>query len=78
MPARALVPCGCLYPAARESGGCRPGTGDADRRRTESGQEEIFSVGRWIAAQEISFDLIALSPLARAQETATIVADALD
>lgn len=55
----------------------RPGTGDVVRRLTARGREEIVSVGRWIAAQGICFDLIAASPLARAQETAAIVADAL-
>jgi phosphohistidine phosphatase len=55
----------------------RPGTGDADRRLTEKGREEIASCGRWITSQGIRFDVIAASPLARAQETAAIVADAL-
>ncbi len=54
-----------------------PGTGDADRRLTKKGREEILAVSHWIAAQEIQFDLIAASPLARAQETAAIVADVL-
>lgn len=54
-----------------------PGRGDADRRLTKKGREEIFAVGRWIAAQELRFDLIAASPLVRAQETATIIADGL-
>lgn len=57
--------------------GARPGSSDMNRRLTERGREEIISVGRWIAAQGIRFDLIAASPLARAQETAAIVADAL-
>lgn len=59
---------------AEEAG---PGTGDADRRLTEKGREEIASAGRWIASQGIRFDIIAASPLTRAQETAAIIADAL-
>ena len=55
----------------------RPGTGDADRRLTKKGQDEIASVGRWITSQGIRFDVIAASPLARAQETAMIVAETL-
>jgi phosphohistidine phosphatase len=54
-----------------------PGTGDSDRRLTEKGREEIASAGRWIASQGIRFELIAASPLVRAQETAKIIADAL-
>lgn len=34
--------------------------------------------GRWMAAQELRFDLIAASPLVRAKETATIVAECLE
>ncbi|MGB9176890.1 MAG: phosphohistidine phosphatase SixA [Methanoregula sp.] len=55
----------------------RPGTGDADRRLTKKGRAEIFAAGRWMAAQELRFDLIAASPLIRAQETATIIAESL-
>jgi phosphohistidine phosphatase len=55
----------------------RPGTGDADRRLTRKGRAEIFAAGRWMAAQELRFDLIAASPLIRAQETATIIAESL-
>lgn len=54
-----------------------PGIGDADRRLTKKGREKIFAAGRWIAAQELRFDLIASSPLVRAQETATIIAGCL-
>lgn len=50
------------------------GMTDADRRLTKKGREEIAAAGRWIAAQGIRFDLIAASPLARAQETAEIIA----
>jgi phosphohistidine phosphatase len=55
----------------------RPGTGDADRRLTKKGRDEIAAVGRWIASQDLRFDLIATSPLIRAQETATIIAESL-
>jgi phosphohistidine phosphatase len=51
--------------------------GDADRRLTKKGREEIAAVGRWMAAQGLRFDLIAASPLARAQETAAIIAESL-
>jgi phosphohistidine phosphatase len=54
-----------------------PGTSDADRRLTKKGQDEIASAGRWITSHGIRFDIIAASPLARAQETALIVAEAL-
>ncbi|MDD1684349.1 MAG: phosphohistidine phosphatase SixA [Methanoregula sp.] len=54
-----------------------PDIGEADRRLTEKGRGEIASAGRWIASQGIRFDLIAASPLVRAQETAAIIADAL-
>jgi len=50
---------------------------DAGRRLTKKGHEEIRAAARWMKAQELSFDLIAASPLARAQETAGIVAAAL-
>jgi len=55
----------------------RPGRGDADRRLTKKGREEIAAAGRWMAAWELRFDLIATSPLVRAQETAAIIADCL-
>lgn len=60
-----------------KAGEARPGTSDADRKLTEKGREEIKSAGRWIALQGIRFDLIAASPLTRAQETAAIIADSL-
>ena len=55
----------------------RPGVSDADRRLTKKGREEISAVGRWMGAQELRFDLIASSPLVRAQETATIITECL-
>jgi phosphohistidine phosphatase len=54
-----------------------PGTGDAERRLTKKGREEIAAAGRWMAAQELHYDLIAVSPLVRAQETAGIIAGSL-
>ncbi|MDD5142914.1 phosphohistidine phosphatase SixA [Methanoregula sp.] len=54
-----------------------PEGGDAARRLTTKGSEEILSVGLFLAAQDLEFDLIAASPLARAQETAAIIAGVL-
>jgi phosphohistidine phosphatase len=54
-----------------------PGLNDSDRRLTKKGREEISAAGRWIASQELRFDLIAASPLVRAQETAAIIAETL-
>ena len=54
-----------------------PGRADADRRLTKKGRDDSVAAGRWMAAQEIRFDLIAASPLARAQETAAIIAESL-
>lgn len=51
--------------------------GDAERRLTKRGREEIAAAGRWMAAQELRFDLIAASPVVRAQETAKIIAESL-
>jgi phosphohistidine phosphatase len=53
------------------------GISDADRKLTKKGREEIIAIAQWMAAQELSFDLIAASPLARAQETAALVAGVL-
>jgi len=55
-----------------------PEGGDAARRLTKKGSEEILGVGLWMAAQELEFDLIATSPFVRAQETAAIIASVLD
>jgi phosphohistidine phosphatase len=54
-----------------------PDMSDADRRLTKKGRDEIAAAGRWMAAQGLRFDLIAASPLVRAQETATIIAECL-
>jgi len=50
---------------------------DTERRLTKKGHEEIAAVAKWMAAEGLAFDLIATSPLARAQETSTIVAEIL-
>jgi len=55
-----------------------PGIVDADRRLTKKGREVTAAAGRWIAEQELRFDLIAASPLLRAQETAALVAEMLN
>ncbi len=52
--------------------------GDEARRLTMKGAEEILGVGLWMAAQGLTFDLIAASPLVRAQETAAIIAGVLE
>lgn len=54
------------------------GRNDADRQLTKKGRDEILAVALWIAAYDLEFDLIAASPLARAQETAAIVAGVLE
>lgn len=51
--------------------------GDASRKLTKKGHDEIVAIADWMAAQGLQFDLIAASPLVRAQETAAIVADVL-
>jgi phosphohistidine phosphatase len=50
---------------------------DAGRRLTQKGHDEITAVAHWMAGQGLAFDLIAASPLVRAQETAAIVAGIL-
>ncbi len=55
-----------------------PGVADEGRKLTKKGRREVAEVGGWIAAQGLTFDRIATSPLARAHETAKIVADVLD
>ncbi|MDD1693364.1 MAG: phosphohistidine phosphatase SixA [Methanoregula sp.] len=60
---------------AEEAG---PGRNDADRQLTKKGRDDILAVALWMAAQDLRFDLIAASPLARAQETAAIAAGVLE
>jgi phosphohistidine phosphatase len=55
-----------------------PGMSDADRKLTKKGYEEMEAVAHWIASQRMPIDLIASSPLVRAQETAEVVAKALN
>jgi phosphohistidine phosphatase len=54
------------------------GMSDADRKLTKKGHDEIVAVADWMVSHEYRFSLIAASPLARAQETAAIVAGILD
>ena len=53
------------------------GITDAERKLTKKGRDEIHGIAEWMAGQDLTFDLIATSPLARAKETAEIVADGL-
>jgi phosphohistidine phosphatase len=55
-----------------------PGVKDAGRALTGRGKAEIEGIARWMISCDISFDLIATSPLVRAWGTAGIVADILD
>jgi phosphohistidine phosphatase len=51
--------------------------GDAARALTTEGRDAIRKVGLWMQKRQFRFDLIATSPLARACETAGIVAGLL-
>jgi len=51
------------------------GHGDASRRLTPEGRKEIRNAGRFLARKKVRFCCIATSPLARARETAGIVAE---
>ena len=77
-PFSGLHPCVDLYllrhGKAEDAGA---GRSDSDRRLTMKGRHEITGIAAWIESQDLSFDLIAASPLVRAQETAAIVADTL-
>jgi len=53
------------------------GTGDTGRRLTQKGKDDILAIARWMASQDYLFEVIATSPLVRAQETAAIVGDTL-
>lgn len=61
-----------------KAGDAGHGMDDARRTLTKKGHEEIAAVADWMAAQGLEFDLIAASPLVRAQETAAIVAGTLE
>jgi phosphohistidine phosphatase len=51
---------------------------DSARKLTKSGRSEIRKVARWMKKKNLRFDCIATSPLARAYQTAEIVAKSLD
>src|SRR5208337_130987 len=51
---------------------------DSTRPLTPNGREEIREIARWMRRERFRFDVIASSPLARASETAGIIARALD
>jgi phosphohistidine phosphatase len=50
------------------------GVEDSGRKLTGKGREEIALIALWMASRGIKFDMIATSPLKRAQETAGIIA----
>jgi phosphohistidine phosphatase len=51
-----------------------PGKDDSSRALTGKGKDEIEEIAKWLISREISFDIIATSPLVRAMETGTIIA----
>jgi phosphohistidine phosphatase len=51
-----------------------PGKDDASRALTGKGKDEIEEMARWLVSREISFGIIATSPLVRSMETGTIIA----
>ena len=57
---------------AEDRGGDVP---DEERHLTKKGIRDIRRVSRWMARSEVVPDIIVSSPLARAKETAEIVAD---
>ena len=52
--------------------------GDSTRNLTKAGRSEIRKATRWMKKKNLRFDGIATSPLARAYQTAEIVAKSLD
>jgi phosphohistidine phosphatase len=54
-----------------------PGDDDSARALTDKGRVEIEEITKWLKYREISFDVIATSPLERARETGAIVAAGL-
>jgi phosphohistidine phosphatase len=56
------------------AGSHTPGGDDSSRALTDKGRIEIEELAKWLKYREISFDIIATSPLERARETGTIVA----
>jgi phosphohistidine phosphatase len=51
---------------------------DSARKLSKAGRSEIREVARWMKKKNLRFDSIATSPLARAYQTAEIVAKSLD
>ncbi len=51
---------------------------DAQRRLTERGERQSRAAGRALAALELSFQLVATSPLVRSLDTAKLACEALD
>ena len=51
---------------------------DSDRPLTKEGIDKMHQIAECILAMDLKFDLILSSPLARAEQTARIVADELD
>jgi phosphohistidine phosphatase len=51
---------------------------DSARKLTRAGISEIRKAARWMKKKNLRFDAVATSPLARAYETAGIVAKSLD
>lgn len=51
---------------------------DSQRHLTQKGRDGITQLGNWMRYKELTFSLIATSPLPRAVETATIIAGILD
>ncbi len=60
-----------------KAGQASDGPDDASRPLTVEGKNEIRNVARWLRSKKIRFDIIATSPLARACETAEIIAKTL-
>ena len=54
-----------------------PGKDDSSRALTDKGRVEIEEIAKWMAYREVSFDIIASSPLERARETGAIIAAGL-
>ena len=52
--------------------------GDSNRKLTKAGRSEIRKVARWMKKKNLPINAVATSPLARASETAGIVAKSLD
>ena len=55
-----------------------PGQADIDRPLTLRGQRDARAMGRWLRSQRFAPHAILSSPAARARETASLVAEALD